>query len=108
MVYYSFISKKSFKYTSNLRNYLIPVSIFFTALLILFGMKYYQDVKIVKGVIIEKKVAVRTGPSLVLDTSFYIHEGTMVKLVRERQDWYEVELVNGFKGWVLARQLWRI
>ena len=61
-----------------------------------------------KGVLISKKVTVKAGPSSGLSTVFFLHEGTTFKIKKQRELWTEIELDNGFSGWILKKDYWKI
>jgi hypothetical protein len=52
------------------------------------------------GVIISEFVEVRNAPSETAPSSFKLHEGTKVDLLRSNETWHEVG-VNGNIGWIL-------
>ena len=39
------------------------------------------------------------------NTIFNIHEGTKVIIDENKKDWYQIELYDGKKGWVLGSQI---
>ena len=39
------------------------------------------------------------------NTIFKIHEGTKVIISEKQQEWYQIELYDGKKGWVLGSQI---
>ena len=52
------------------------------------------------AVIISKKVDVRSGPKKDYLLQFTLHEGTGIRIVEERQGWYEIDLSKDLKGWL--------
>jgi len=60
------------------------------------------------GVVINKKIEVRSGPSTTLPLLFYIHEGHELRVKQRKINWCEIELSNGFKGWVKRSDLMMI
>ena len=71
-------------------------------------MKAQSDVWTQTAVVIEKKVAVKSGPSKTLATVFFIHEGVDCKVLKQLEGWVEVRFENGFVGWVLRSSLLEI
>jgi tetratricopeptide (TPR) repeat protein len=72
---------------------------------ILFGALYKVQVMTKYGVLISKKVPVKSGPSDALPTLFYIHEGIELTILKYSGEWSAVELNNGLKGWILLKEL---
>ena len=60
----------------------------------------YKDITQSEGVVITKKVAVHSGPSISLPELFFVHEGHEFVIKKELQNWVEIELKNGFQGWI--------
>jgi len=60
------------------------------------------------GIVIEKKIAIKSGPSENLETLFFIHEGTQVKRIQTVSGWSEVRLENGLKGWIQETGYWAL
>ena len=52
------------------------------------------------AVIISKKVDVRSGPKQDYILQFTLHEGTILKVLTERQGWYEIDLSKDLRGWL--------
>jgi len=52
------------------------------------------------GIIIAEKADARSGPKEDYLLQFTLHEGTKISIVKEAQDWYEIELSKDLKGWV--------
>jgi hypothetical protein len=61
-----------------------------------------------KGVIISRKIDAKSGPSESLKTKFFVHEGTRINLIKTLNGWSEVELKNGFRGWIPQSSYWTI
>jgi tetratricopeptide (TPR) repeat protein len=53
-----------------------------------------------KGVVIEQKVDVRSGPGAENITVFTIHEGITVRVHESANGWYQISLPNGWNGWL--------
>lgn len=61
-----------------------------------------------KAVIITRKSDAKSGPSESLKTKFFVHEGTRIRVIKTLNGWSEVELKNGFRGWVPQTSYWTI
>ena len=69
-----------------------------------------------KKSITENDFAIITAPSVTAKSSpdhsgtslFVIHEGVKVEVEDEVNDWYEIRLMNGNKGWIPKAELERI
>ena len=91
---YRFIQKKKFKVYGIC---LFSLCFFFFTI---FALKYY-DIEIVdRGVILSDKTSVYSGPSEVLSVLFLLDKGSNFQLVQDQQEWVEIMLNNGFRGWV--------
>ncbi len=56
--------------------------------------------KVPKGVLIAKEAPVKSGPGEDFVTQLLGHEGLTFQILEEREDYFEVLLPNGVKGWV--------
>ena len=61
----------------------------------LYEQKYRQ-----RGVVVEQKVDIRSGPGPENIVVFTIHEGSKVRIRGEASGWYQVSLANGWTGWL--------
>ena len=52
------------------------------------------------GIITAEKIDVRSGPKQDYLLQFSLHEGTEVRIVKEAQEWYEIDLSKDLKGWI--------
>ncbi|MCA1763343.1 MAG: tetratricopeptide repeat protein [Cryomorphaceae bacterium] len=57
------------------------------------------------GVIFADKVDVKGEPREESTIVFVLHAGTVVQLVQQVENWYEVELASGNRGWMKASDL---
>lgn len=62
--------------------------------------KIYEKGHGKKGVVIEQKVDVRSGPGIENITVFTIHEGIKVRVHGSSNGWYQISLPNGWTGWL--------
>ena len=53
-----------------------------------------------KGVLLAKEAPVKSGPGEDFVTQLLGHEGLTFQILEEREDYFEVLLPNGVKGWV--------
>lgn len=75
-----------------------------TVLLILFSVflisKIHREDFTKEAVVLSDKVDVRSGPKEDYLLQFSIHEGTVVRVVEERQSWYGIHLSKDLTGWI--------
>ncbi len=88
-----------------LRNFIwISFSIFSFLLILTIGHIYeFETSKF--GVILEEKVSVVSEPDLDGTEVFIIHEGTKVRINREREKWLEITIPDGKTGWLKSSNL---
>ena len=82
------------------------------ALLFVFGSTFYLKIddhqNITQAIVLSPKLDVYSRPNDSGDISFTIHEGKKVDIISDRNDWVEIELENGWQGWVPQTELGRI
>ena len=62
-----------------------------------------------EAIVITNEINVKSSPFLASkNTIFKIHEGTKVIIGEDQQEWYQIELYDGKKGWVLGSQIRQI
>ncbi len=64
------------------------------------GMRYYHYENNNEAVVLASTVNGYSGPGEDFTKLFTIHEGLIVKLVKQEQGWTQISLPNGFSGWV--------
>ncbi|HEU4437339.1 MAG TPA: tetratricopeptide repeat protein [candidate division Zixibacteria bacterium] len=72
-------------------------------LLAVFAFGFYLSwswSKVPKGVLLAKEAPVKSGPGDDFVTQLLGHEGLTFQILEEREDYFEVLLPNGVKGWV--------
>ncbi|MCI0596585.1 MAG: tetratricopeptide repeat protein [candidate division Zixibacteria bacterium] len=72
-------------------------------LLAVFAFGFYLSwswSKVPKGVLLAKEAPVKSGPGEDFVTQLLGHEGLTFQILEEREDYFEVLLPNGVKGWV--------
>lgn len=52
------------------------------------------------GIIVAEKTDARSGPKEDYLLQFTLHEGTKVVILKDSQDWYEIEISKDLKGWI--------
>lgn len=86
--------RKTILYTvGSLGILLIIVTVFLVA-------KIHGENFVKKAVIISNEVDVRSGPKEDYLKQFTLHEGTEVRVVEQRQNWYEIDLSKDLRGWL--------
>ena len=76
---------------------LVALCIVFIAFL---ASKIYDENLVKQAVIISREVGVRSGPKEDYLLQFTLHEGTEVRIVEERDLWYEISISEDLKGWI--------
>lgn len=66
----------------------------------LLGWRVYEENTRQEGVVIEEKADVRSGPGTENVTVFTVHEGILVGIRGETAGWYQINLPNGWSGWL--------
>lgn len=56
--------------------------------------------KVQYAIVMEPTVNINSSPSTGSSKLFVLHEGTKLKVEEEKDNWYEVSLPNGNKGWI--------
>jgi tetratricopeptide (TPR) repeat protein len=74
-------------------------AVFFIFLIFLFT-KIRNENFTKTGIIIAEKADARSGPKDDYLLQFTLHEGTKISIVKEAQDWYEIEFSKDMKGWI--------
>lgn len=58
-----------------------------------------------EAVVTSSAVPVKSSPNKLSKDIFVLHEGTKVKVVGQLQEWREVTIADGNKGWILATSI---
>ena len=72
------------------------------------GLKLSAIDTATNAVVVSRKVEAKSGPSDTLKTKFFVHEGARIHLLKILNGWSEVQLRNGFRGWVPQDSYWTI
>jgi tetratricopeptide (TPR) repeat protein len=75
---------------------------------IVIGAKVYDAETKQEAIILNDRVDVRSEPKDKSDALFVIHEGLKVEVQREENDWTEIKLADGNKGWIPKTTLGKI
>lgn len=91
-----FIYKKNeaFKWSLGI-TFVISIILFFSCIFKIMD-QYYQY----KGVIISQEVEVQSGNDKNSVVLFKLHEGSEVNISKIQNDWYQIELPDGKRGWL--------
>lgn len=76
------------------------VGFFLMVFMVFLITKIHTERFVKEAVIVSDKVDVKSGPKEDYLLQFTLHEGTKVRVVEERQGWYEIDLSKDLKGWL--------
>ena len=62
----------------------------------------------IKKTLISSAISVKSSPDRAATDLFVLHEGTKVHIVSDMDEWFEVSLADGKKGWTEKRYLEQI
>ena len=60
------------------------------------------------AVVMSSAISVKSSPDRSATDLFVLHEGTKVRIVTEIDDWYEIVIADGKKGWTEGRNIEKI
>lgn len=60
------------------------------------------------AVVMSSAISVKSSPDRSATDLFVLHEGTKVRIVTEIDDWYEIVIADGKKGWTESRNIEQI
>jgi len=63
------------------------------------GVKISLESEITIGVILAKNIEVKSARGANNVTLFQLHEGSVVSIIDSQNDWYQIQLNDGKKGW---------
>lgn len=63
------------------------------------GVKIFLESETTIGVILAKKIEVKSARGANSVTLFQLHEGSVVSIIDRESDWYQIKLNDGKKGW---------
>lgn len=64
------------------------------------GAKIYLEAESTPGVILVQTIEVKSAIGTENVTLFQLNEGSVVSIIQKNNDWYQIELNDGKKGWV--------
>lgn len=102
MTYYFTVrtSTKRFSFVSSLS------AIFLSLILLVFAFKKdSMDKKYNPAIVFSQESLVRTDPNLSGEETFRLHEGTKVQVLDVVNNWTEILLVDGKKGWIVSEDI---
>lgn len=73
--------------------------VFLVVTILSVGSKIVLDSKNFIGVILAKNVEVKSDRGVNNVTLFQLHEGSVVSIIASQNDWYQIKLNDGKKGW---------
>ena len=63
------------------------------------GVKITLESEVTIGVILAKNIEVKSARGANNVTLFQLHEGSVVSIIDSQNDWYQIQLNDGKKGW---------
>jgi tetratricopeptide (TPR) repeat protein len=88
--------------TYSARNTLLA---FLVLALVSTGFRWHQETHQSIGVILPQQIDVHSGWSPATVVLFQLHQGTLVSISQEKENWYEIELSDQKKGWTLKSNI---
>jgi tetratricopeptide (TPR) repeat protein len=64
------------------------------------GFRWHQETHRSIGVILPQEIEVHSGWNANTGILYQLHQGALVSISQEKENWLEIELPNGRKGWV--------
>ena len=94
LIVWFYFRSKTFKLIRDLSFYILLLAIISVI------VKSHIETSYRTGVVITNKVSVKSGLDSSNTTLFELHEGALVKITEERENWFEIRLNEKQKGWV--------
>lgn len=69
------------------------------------GFRWHQETRQSIGVILPQQIDVHSGWNAATVVLFQLHQGTLVFISQEKENWYEIELPGEKKGWTLKSNI---
>ena len=69
------------------------------------GFRWHQETRQSIGVILPQQINVHSGWNTTTVALFQLHQGTLVSISQEKENWYEIELPGEKKGWTLKSNI---
>jgi tetratricopeptide (TPR) repeat protein len=90
--------------TRSARNLLLA---FLVLAIVSTGSRWYQETHHTTGVILPQKIDIHSGWNPTTKVLFQLHQGTVITISQEKDNWYEIELPDTQKGWTLKSNIAR-
>ena len=96
------INIAAFKYTflAIIKRPIIVLSFLWYASLICLLVLYNNEPNF--GMVKVKKATIYSGPSETQNILFYAHVGAEFKIIRDGENWQQIQFSNGLKGWIMG------
>ena len=88
--------------TQSARNILL---VFLVLALVSTGFRWHQETHQSIGVILSQQIDVQSEWNATPVVLFQLHQGILVSISQEKENWYEIELSDGKKGWTLKSNI---
>ena len=88
--------------TQSARNILL---VFLVLALVSTGLRWHQETHQSIGVILPQQINVHSGWNATTAVLFQLHQGALVSISQEKENWYEIELSGEKKGWTLKSNI---
>jgi tetratricopeptide (TPR) repeat protein len=88
--------------TQSARNILLA---FLVLALVSTGFRWHQETRQSIGVILPQQIDVHSGWNTTTVVLFQLHQGALVSISQEKENWYEIELPGEKKGWILKSNI---
>ncbi len=70
-----------------------------------FGVKIVADAESQTAVVMAQQIEIKSAQGEDNVTLFQLHEGAVVTIIDRKDDWVQIELNDGKKGWTQARHI---
>ena len=88
--------------TQSVRNILLA---FLVLGLVSTGFRWHQETRQSIGVILPQQIDVHSGWNATTVVLFQLHQGTLVSISQEKENWIEIDLSGDKKGWILKSNI---
>lgn len=78
---------------------------FLVLALISTGLRWHLQTRQPIGVILPQQVDVHSGWNNKTVVLFQLHQGALISISQEKENWYQIELPDGIKGWTLKSNI---
>lgn len=87
------------------RHAVLPVAIVLLVAAFFFGLRIHEDRTVKEAIILDKNVAVLSGPLADATEVFALHEGVKVRIMDRSGEYLRIRLSDGKDGWISGRTL---